>query len=279
MNQLRHTALCVALGVSLLGCNQETPSESGHAGRSGNGEVSSEGRPATGQPNSEPGRRDDIPKIVAFGDSLTAGAGVPADQAYPALLQRRLTEAGYRYRVVNAGVSGETTAGGRRRVEWVLKSRPEIVILELGANDGLRGLSLDQMRDNLEAIITRLRGSGAKVLLAGMKLPLNYGEDYRQRFEGIYRDLADTHSLAYMPFFLEGVGGHARLNQGDGIHPTGEGYRVIVERLWTLLEPLLDKAPPRLGTAGTEISGGTRPPPRGPALAARLAQDFLKNVS
>jgi acyl-CoA thioesterase I len=270
-DRYRMAACSALLGLAVFGCDQGTPS--GPPGDAG-------ARSVAGQPAPQPGRRDDIPKIVAFGDSLTAGAGVPGDESYPAHLQRRLNQAGYRYRVVNAGVSGETTAGGRRRVDWVLKSRPDIVILELGANDGLRGLSVEQMRDNLETIIAGLRASGAKVLLAGMKLPVNYGEDYRRRFEGVYRDLASKHALTYMPFFLEGVGGQARLNQGDGIHPTGEGYRVIVERLWTILEPILDKAPPNLGT------GDDATPPAGHArlttatgLAARMAQDFLKKVS
>jgi len=247
---------CVALlAWVVFGCDQGTPSGPGDAERRSGGDVSRQGRSVAGQPDPEPGGRDDIPKIVAFGDSLTAGAGVPGGEAYPAQLQRRLNQAGYHYRVVNAGVTGETTAGGRRRVDWVLKSRPAIVILELGANDGLRGLSLEQMRDNLEAIISGVRASGAKVLLAGMRLPVNYGEEYRQRFERIYRDLADKHALAYMPFFLEGVGGQSRLNQGDGIHPTGEGYGVIVDQLWTILEPILDKAPQHLGTGDDAIPG------------------------
>jgi acyl-CoA thioesterase-1 len=275
--QYKKAAWLTLIGLALLACDQGSPSGSGDLGhRSEGGAVSSEAGPVAGATNPEQKRRDDMPKIVAFGDSLTAGAGVPGDEAYPAQLQRRLNQAGYRYRVVNAGVSGETTAGGRRRVDWVLKSRPDIVILELGANDGLRGLSLDQMRDNLEAIIAGLRGAGAKVLLAGMKLPVNYGEEYRRRFEGVYRDLADKHSLTYMPFFLEGVGGQTRLNQGDGIHPTGDGYRVIVERLWTMLEPMLDKAPSHPGTGGTETSGGTWPPRRRPAVAAHMGSGFLE---
>ena len=187
--------------------------------------------------------REEWPKIVAFGNSLTAGAGIPAETSYPSQLQQRLDESGYRFRVINAGVSGDTTAGGLRRVDWVLKSRPQIVILELGANDGLRGLSLDQMHDNLEAIIRRVEAAGAKVILAGMKLPLNYGEEYRSRFEAVYTRLAQAHhNIALMPFFLEGVGAQTKLNQGDGIHPTGEGYRVIVDHLWPVLRPLLAQA-------------------------------------
>ena len=183
--------------------------------------------------------REDLPRIVAFGNSLTAGAGIPAEESYPSQLQRRLDESGYRYRVINAGVSGDTTAGGLRRVDWVLKSRPQVVILELGANDGLRGLSLDQMHDNLEAIIKRVQAARVKVILAGMKLPLNYGEEYRSRFEAVYLRLAQAHHIALMPFFLEGVGAQAKLNQSDSIHPTGDGYRVIVDHLWPVLTPLL----------------------------------------
>ncbi len=183
----------------------------------------------------------DRPRIVAFGNSLTAGLGVAPEEAYPAVLQRRLKESGYRYRVINAGVSGETTAGGRRRVDWVLKSRPAIVILELGANDGLRGLDPRETRANLEAIVTRLQSAGVTVLLAGMKLPSNYGADYRREFEAIYPDLARRYHLPFMPFFLEGVAAQRALNQPDGIHPTAQGYRIIVDKLWPVLEPLLKK--------------------------------------
>jgi acyl-CoA thioesterase I len=184
---------------------------------------------------------DDRPRIVAFGDSLTAGFGVPSEASYPAQLQRRLEDAGYRYRVINAGVSGDTTAGGLRRVDWVLKSRPHIVILELGANDGLRGLDLGQIKTNLEQIIRRLLAAGVAVLLAGMKLPQNYGAEYTIGFAALFEELARAHRLPYMPFFLEGVGGQVTLNQADGIHPTEEGYRLIVDKLLPLLKPMLNK--------------------------------------
>lgn len=178
---------------------------------------------------------------MAFGDSLTAGLGVSSEESYPFQLQQRLDEAGYRYRVINAGVSGETTAGGLRRVFWVLSSKPTIVILELGGNDGLRGLEVKDTRSNLEQIIQRLQAAGVTVVLAGMKLPPNYGADYTARFAAIYPELARTYRLAYMPFFMEGVATQAVLNQADGIHPTGAGYRVIVENLMRTLEPLLAK--------------------------------------
>ena len=187
------------------------------------------------------GSRDERPTIVAFGDSLTAGYGVPPDDSYPAQLQRRLDQAGYHYRVVNAGVSGDTTAGGLRRVDWILRGRPRIVILELGANDGLRGLHPSQIRANLERIIVKLQAGGVNVLLAGMKLPPNYGVEYTSRFTAIYPDLARKYRLTYLPFFLEGVGAQPTLNLPDGIHPTGPGYRIIVDHLLPVLESLLGK--------------------------------------
>jgi acyl-CoA thioesterase-1 len=181
----------------------------------------------------------DRPRIVAFGDSLTAGLGVTAEEAYPARLQRRLEEHRLPYRVINAGVSGDTTAGGLRRLDWVLKSGPDVVILELGANDGLRGLNLDETKANLERIIQRCQQASATVILAGMKLPPNYGTEYTKSFEAIYPSLAKQYRLTLIPFFLDGVAGLASLNQADGIHPTSEGYRVIADKILDTLKPLL----------------------------------------
>jgi len=183
---------------------------------------------------------DDRPRIVAFGDSLTAGLGVAAEEAYPARLQRRLDEQRFRYRVINAGVSGDTTAGGLRRVDWVLKSRPDLVILELGGNDGLRGLNLDQTKANLERIIKRCQDASVTVILAGMKLPPNYGAEYTKGFEAIYPALAKQYRLTLIPFFLDGVAGSASLNQADGIHPTSEGYRIIADKVLETVKPLLN---------------------------------------
>ena len=183
---------------------------------------------------------DERLRIVAFGDSLTAGMGVPLEDAYPARLQRRLDEQSVRYRVINAGVSGDTTAGGLRRVEWVLKSRPAIVILELGANDGLRGLNLEDTKRNLERIILRCQQASATVVLAGMKLPPNYGADYTKRFEAMYPALAKQYRLTLIPFFLDGVAGSLSLNQADGIHPTSEGHRVIADKVLETVKPLLN---------------------------------------
>ena len=200
--------------------------------------------PSSSSPHEGVGPRPisaESPSIVAFGNSLTAGLGVSPDQSYPARLQRTLDAAGYVYRVVNAGVSGDTTAGGVRRVSWVLKSKPAIVILELGGNDGLRGLSLSETKYNLERIIQQLQQASVTVVLAGMKLPPNYGKDYTDRFESLYQTLAKQYRLALIPFFLDGVAGSSSLNQADGIHPTGEGYRIIVEKILPTLEPLLER--------------------------------------
>jgi acyl-CoA thioesterase-1 len=179
--------------------------------------------------------------IVAFGDSLTAGLGVDAGRTYPALLGERLKREGYDYRVVNAGVSGDTTAGGLRRVDWALRLKPEIVILELGVNDALRGQKLTAVRANLDQLVSRFQAAGARVLVAGMRLPPNYGDRYAEDFHRLYGDVARARNAPLMPFFLDGVGANPRLNQPDGIHPTAEGYAIVVDQLWPHLLPLLRK--------------------------------------
>lgn len=177
--------------------------------------------------------------IATLGDSLTAGFGVAADEAWPALLQARLRREGYPYRVVNAGVSGDTTAGGLRRVDWVLRARPEVVVVALGANDGLRGQSVPVMRRNVAEIVRRFRAAGVTVLLAGMRLPPNYGAEYAAEFARAFRDVAAETRVAFMPFLLDGVAADPTLNQADGLHPNAAGHRVIAERLWPFLRPLL----------------------------------------
>src|SRR5262249_36908463 len=177
--------------------------------------------------------------IVALGDSRTAGLGVAADEAYPARLEARLAREGYTYRVVNAGVSGDTTAGGLRRVDWVLRAKPEIAIVALGANDGLRAQSLQAMRENLTAIVKRLQTAGARVLVVGMRRPPNCGADYANEFQAVFPEAARSTGAAFMPFLLDGVAADTRLNQPDGIHPTAAGYQVIADRLWPYLRPLL----------------------------------------
>ena len=181
------------------------------------------------------------PVIVALGDSLTAGLGVAAEEAYPALLEARLAREGLHYRVVNAGVSGDTTAGALRRLDWVLRARPAVVVVALGANDGLRGLPVAAMRDNLVAIVTRLRAAGARVLLAGMRLPPNYGEEYTREFAEAFTAVARRTSVPLLPFLLDGVAGRPALNQPDGIHPNAAGQRMVAETVWRSLRPMLQQ--------------------------------------
>ena len=179
--------------------------------------------------------------VLAFGDSLTAGYGVKDEESYPSKLQEKISSAGFPHKVVNAGVSGDTTAGGVRRIRWLMKHEPEIVILALGANDGLRGLSIDEMRKNLEIMITICREHNAQILLAGMKALPNYGEDYMREFETVFPELAEKHDLIFLPFLLEGVAGKREYTQSDGLHPVASGYNIITDLVWQRLKPMLKK--------------------------------------
>jgi acyl-CoA thioesterase-1 len=185
---------------------------------------------------------DKRPRIVFLGDSLTAGLGLAAEDSVPSLIQRRLDEEGYGYEVVNAGVSGDTSAGGLSRLDWSLDGDVRLLVIELGANDGLRGLPVAAMKRNLAEIISRARRRGITVLLTGMEAPPNYGEAYTSEFRQAYRDLAREHDVAFMPFFLEGVAGISALNQRDGVHPNADGARLVERKIWASLEPLLDRA-------------------------------------
>jgi len=186
-----------------------------------------------------PTPRDSRPVILAFGDSVTAGYGVPLDAGYPARLQRKLDEQGYRYRVVGMGISGDTTGGGIARMRPALQQKPSIVILELGANDGLRGLSISRMQMNLEQMIKDFQEAGAKVVLAGMTLPRNYGEAYVKSFEDVFRNLAKKYDSPLIPFFLEGVAGNPKYTLEDLMHPNAEGYVRVTDIVIKTLEPLL----------------------------------------
>lgn len=179
--------------------------------------------------------------IVAFGDSLSAGFGADPGKSYPDFLQKEIDRRGYRYRVVNAGISGDTTTDGLERVGTVTALKPDIVIVEFGGNDGLRGLPVGTTRTNLEQMIVALQKADAKVVLAGMTLPPNYGPDYIRSFEDVYHDLAKKYRLPLIPFLLRGVGGHADLMQRDGIHPTAEGNRIVAQNVMQTLERLLRK--------------------------------------
>lgn len=179
--------------------------------------------------------------MVFLGDSLTAGYGLDPDQAYPALIQRKIDEAGLHYRVVNAGVSGETSAGARRRIEWLLAQPVAVLVVETGGNDGLRGQDPSATAENIQAIIDRARRppSPPKIVLVGMEALPNYGADYTRRFRGIFPRLAKKNGVVLVPFLLDGVAGVRSLNQADGIHPTAEGQRKLAETVWRALRPLL----------------------------------------
>jgi acyl-CoA thioesterase I len=180
------------------------------------------------------------PSILVVGDSLSAGYGIDVRDGWVTLLQQRLTKQGYPYMVLNASISGDTTAGGRTRLPAALKhQRPQIVILELGANDGLRGLSLRATRDNLEAMIKAAQSAGARVLLVGMQLPPNYGPDYTDKFRAMYHDLAQRHNLPLVPFLLDGVALKPELMQTDGLHPRAAAQLRLLDNVWPYLEPLL----------------------------------------
>jgi len=181
------------------------------------------------------------PVIVTFGDSLTAGQGVSFDKNYPSQLQAELDQLGYKYQVVNAGISGDTTAGGVTRLQSVLNHKPQIVILELGPNDALQGMKIADMKSNLQKIIERLQQEKVQVILAGMQIPPNYGPDYTEAYRKTYVDLAAQYQLPLIPFFLDGVAAKPELNQMDGIHPTAEGYVYVVQNVMPVLEPLLKK--------------------------------------
>ena len=180
------------------------------------------------------------PRIIILGDSLTAGLGLPPEQSFPALIQGRLDKARERYLVVNAGVSGDTSAGGLRRLEFSMsEGEPKALVVALGGNDGLRGLPPEQLQQNLATIIEHAQQKGLRVVLAGMEAPPNFGADYTSRFRGVYSALAEKYQVRLVPFLLDGVAGNPALNQADGIHPNARGAEIVADLVWRALEPEL----------------------------------------
>lgn len=233
---MRNRVLAFALLVVFL----LVPGMAGCSKKASSTPVKQPAKPAVATPAQNVDRTG-WPVIVAFGDSLTAGQGVPFDRSYPSQLQAELDRLGYKYKVVNAGISGDTSAGGVTRVQSVLNHKPEIVILELGPNDALQGMKIDNMKANLQKIIDRLQAEKVKVVLAGMQIPPNYGPEYTQAYRQTYVDLAKQYNLPLIPFFLEGVAAKPELNQMDGIHPTADGYAYVVKNVMSVLEPMLKK--------------------------------------
>lgn len=192
-------------------------------------------------PSSSEARKDREIVLVAFGDSLTAGYEIAPEASFPAQLEKALRAEGYRIKVVNAGVSGDTTAAGLARLDWSVPQEADAVIVELGANDALRGLPPDKARANLDAILTKLKQRGLPVLLAGMVAPRNMGPEYAEAFDSIYADLAEKHEVYIYPFFLEGIAGDKKLNLADGLHPNAKGVAVIVENIMPAVEDLIER--------------------------------------
>jgi acyl-CoA thioesterase-1 len=194
-------------------------------------------------PDTTPGTLDDRRTILFLGTSLTAGLGLEPDSAYPQQIQRKIDASGLPYQVVNAGVSGETSAGLLRRLDWVLRRPADVIVVEIGANDGLRGLSVDATRATIGQVLARIRRErpDATILLAQMEAPPNLGQQYTSAFSAMFPDLAREHGATLIPFLLEGVAGVSRLNQNDGIHPNDAGERIVADNVWRVLQPLLQR--------------------------------------
>jgi acyl-CoA thioesterase I len=224
--------LAASIGAGLsVGCRGASDGES--AGRAGTG--------AAAPPAQDPTVPAPRPRIVALGDSLTAGLGLLETESYPHVLQGRIDTDGYEFDVVNAGVSGDTSAGGVRRLDWALEGDVRVLIVALGANDGLRGLSVADMKRNLATIIERAKGRGIAVILAGMEAPPNYGQEYATAFRDAFREVALNQRVLFIPFLLRDVAGHSDLNQADGIHPNARGAVKVADNVWGVLRPMLDQ--------------------------------------
>jgi acyl-CoA thioesterase-1 len=224
---------CVGLfALVLTACNSNSSSS-----ETAKAPAATSATPAAGKPNATTGKK----RLLFFGNSLTAGYGVEPDEAFPALIGDNIDSLKLNYEVINAGLSGETTAGGRSRVGWILRQPVDVFVLELGGNDGLRGLPLTATRENLQGIIdtVRRRSPQAQIVLAGMQIPPNMGQTYASEFKALYQEIATKNKLVLIPFLLEGVGGDRKLNQADGIHPTPAGHRIVARTVFTILQPLL----------------------------------------
>jgi len=227
-------ALCAVLVGAQAGCRRSQDA----------GGTQAAAQPPTSAPATAPAATPEDggrAKIVLLGDSLTAGLGLLESQAYPAVLQQKIDADGYPYEVENAGVSGDTSAGGLRRLDWALQGNVRVLVLALGANDGLRGLSVAEMTNNLTQIIERARERNVMVILAGMEAPPNYGQEYATAFRQAFRAIAQKERVIFIPFLLDKVAGHSELNQSDGIHPNVQGAQIVAETVWNALRPVLDQ--------------------------------------
>ena len=229
---MKYLILQLAAAMALYGCGEVEKADRIEAGQEARAQAgTSEAADAESETRT----------ILFFGNSLTAGYGLEPDQAFPALIQERIDSLGLPYKVINAGVSGETTAGGKARIDWLLKQPVDVFVLELGANDGLRGIRTEETYNNLKTIIEKVRSKNpdVEIVLAGMQIPPSMGQRYTQQFREVFTRLADEEQVALIPFLLEGVAGNRELNQGDGIHPTVEGQKIVAENVWATLETVL----------------------------------------
>ncbi|MGE0450331.1 MAG: arylesterase [Vicinamibacterales bacterium] len=235
---MRVRYLPFAFACALLVCTGACADRTARDGSRADSNSASTSAPADA-PAPQPDAR---PRVVLLGDSLTAGLGLPVEEAYPSVLQQRIDAAGLNYEVVNAGVSGDTSAGGLSRLDWSLDGDVRVLVVALGGNDGLRGLPPTELRRNLATIIDRAQARGIRVVLAGMEAPPNFGPLYVSSFRKVYRDLAREYDVPLVPFLLEGVAGVSALNQPDGIHPTAQGARVVADNVWPVLRSALDRS-------------------------------------
>ncbi len=242
------STLIACLLLAALGCSRDTAPTDAAVADPTPAPVAEEARSPSGE----------RPLVVFLGDSLTAGYGLSEEEAFPALAAELLAAAGRPIRFVNAGVSGDTTAGGLRRLDWLLRQQPDILMVGLGGNDGLRALDVEKSEENLRRIVEGAQAAGARVLLAGMLVPPNYGPEYAERFAAVYPRLAEETGAAFLPFLLEGVAADPELNQADGIHPNAEGQRRVAELVARYLGPLIEavvaeEAPPTVPPAGGPV--------------------------
>lgn len=226
-------SFCAVLAISLACYSCQPNSE--------NKQDASEQTQQQAATNAENNQKQSPKTILFFGNSLTAGYGLDPSQAFPALIQEKLDSLNLPYKVINSGLSGETTAGGKSRISWVLREKVDVFILELGGNDGLRGIDVQSTRQNLQAIIDTVKAKNpeTKIVIAGMQIPPNMGPDYTAQFRGIFSEIAQKNNTALIPFLLENVGGIPALNLPDGIHPTPEGHKIVAENVWKVLQPLV----------------------------------------
>lgn len=223
-----NSLICFFLLMAMLSCNSN---------KSGNTSAKEPMPNKTSSVDSS----SEMKTIVFFGNSFTAGYGVDPTEAYPALIQQKIDSLQLNYKVINAGVSGETSSGGYGRIDWILRQKVDVFVLELGGNDGLRGIPLSETKKNLQAIIDKVKTKypEAKVVLEGMQIPPNMGQQYTTTFKNIYPELAEKNKIALVPFLLKNVGGDVKLNQKDGIHPTAEGHKIVAQNVWEVLKNVL----------------------------------------